>query len=84
MVVFSLHSLSLFDNIIGDDTGQRIVNSLEINRNLFQIWTQRKNFLTFLTQLLLLLPSDIVNVVGLNFRKVLDLEEMKREITKYL
>ena len=71
---------------------QRIKNALEINRNLFRIWTQRKYFLIFISQLsliLLTLPSDnmnvnVVRVNVLNVRKVLELEEMKREITKYL
>ncbi len=88
LVVFDFHSLSLSGNNIGDETAQRIKNALEINRNLFQIWTQRKHFLIFLSQLCLSLslPSDEmnVNVVRLNARKVLELEEMKREITNYL
>jgi hypothetical protein len=87
--LFEFYSLSLIGNNIGDDLAQRIENALKINRNLFQIWTQRKHFLTFISQLSLPLPSDDmnVNVVRLNVlnvRKVLELEEMKREITKYL
>ncbi len=69
---------------MGNDMAQRIQNALEINRNLFQIWTQRKHLLTFISQLLLTLPSDNVRVVGVNVRRVLELEEMKREITKFL
>ncbi len=87
LVVFDFHSLSLFENNIGDDTAQRIENALEINRNLFQIWTQRKHFLTFHSQLSLILASSDnmnVNVMRLNVRKVFELEEMKREIMKYL
>ena len=65
---------------------QRIENALKINRNLFHIWSQRKHFLTFISQLSLSLPSDLnlVNVVRVNVRRVLELEEMKREITKFL
>ncbi len=78
--------ISLSDNNIRDDTEQRIENALEINRNLFKIWTQRKHFLIFISQLSLPLSSDNVNVnfVGLNVRKVLELEEMKREMTNFL
>ncbi len=85
-IVFDFHSLSLSGNNIGDDLAIRIKNALKINRNLFQIWTQRKHFLTFISQLSLSLPSDNtnVNVVRVNVRKLLELEEMKREITKYL
>ncbi len=82
---FVFTPISLWGNNIGDDMAQRIENALEINRNLFQIWTQRKHFLTFISQLSLTLPSDDmnVNVVRVNVRKVLELEEMKREITKF-
>ncbi len=79
--------ISLWNNNIGADMAQRIEDALEINRNVFQLWTQRKHFLTFVSQLSLLLPSDNVNVVRVdvvNVRKVLELEEMKREITKFL
>ncbi len=90
--LYLIFTLSLSGNNIGDDMAQRIENALKINRNLFRIWTQRKYFLTFISQLsliLLTLPSDNmnVNVVRLNVlnvRKVLELEEMKREITNYL
>jgi hypothetical protein len=75
--------ISLTGNNILEDTHQRIENALKINRNLFQIWTQRNSFLTFLSQLSLPLPSDNM-IVSVNVRKVLELEEMKREITKYL
>ncbi len=83
---FVFTPISLWANIIDDDLAQRIENALEINRNLFQIWTQRKHFLTFISQLSLTLPSDLVNVnvLGANIRKVLELEEMKREITQFL
>jgi hypothetical protein len=77
--------ISFDGNNIGNDIVQRIKNALEINRNLFQIWTQRKHFLIFISQLSLLLPSDNLPVVRvMNVRKVLELEEMKREITKFL
>ncbi len=81
--------ISLGRNNIGDDLAQRIEDALEINQNLFQIWTQRKHFLTFLSQLSLSLPSDdlnvnVVRVNVVNVRRVLELEEMKREITKFL
>ncbi len=77
--------VSLDLNHIADDKYQRIENALEINRNLFQIWTQRKHFLIFLSQLSNTpLSSDNVNVVRENVRIVLELEEMKREITKFL
>jgi hypothetical protein len=62
---------------------QRIENVLEINRNLFMLWTQRKHFLTFISQLSLP-PSQIGTIVVVNVLKVLELEEMKREITKHL
>ncbi len=65
---------------------QCIEDALKINRNLFQIWTQRKHFLTFISQLSLSLPSENVNVVGVNVvnvRRVLELEEMKREIANF-
>ncbi len=86
LVVFDFPYLSLFENNICDDFVQRIENALESNRNFFQIWTQRKHFLTCLSPLSLSLPSDNmnVNVVRVNVRKVLELEEMKREITNYL
>ena len=74
-------------NNVGDDATQLIHNALEINRNFLKIWTQRKHFLTFLSQLSNTLPSsDDVNVVRVNVVniKVLELEEMKREITKFL
>ena len=83
LVVFDFHPLSLFENYIGDDTAQRIENALEINRNLFQIWTLRKHFITFISQLSPPLPY-IVKVMRVNVRIVLELEEMKREITKFL
>ncbi len=76
--------ISLDEDNIGDDMAQRIEDALDINRNLFQIWTQRKYFLTFISQLSNTLPSDLVNVVRVNVRIVLELEEMKREITKFL
>jgi hypothetical protein len=74
-------------NNVGDDATQLIHNALEINRNFLKIWTQRKHFLTFLSQLSnTLSPGDVnvmrVNVV--NFRRVLELEEMKREIANFL
>ncbi len=54
------------------------IRVLEIN----QIWTQRKHFLIFNSQLSnTLASSDNVNVVRVNVLKVLELEEMKREIT---
>ncbi len=83
---FVFTPISLWGNIIDDDMAQRIENALKINRNLFHIWTQRKHFLTFISQLSLSLPSDLnlVNVRRVNVRKVLELEEMKREITKFL
>jgi hypothetical protein len=87
LVVFDFPYLSLFENNIGHDTEQRITNALKINENLFQIWIRRKYFLIFLSQLSLPLPSDNtmnVNIVRLNVRRVLELEEMKREITKFL
>ncbi len=79
---------SFWNNYIYDDTAQHLENALKINRNLFQIWTQRKYFLTFVSQLSLSLPSDnmnvkVVRVNVLNVRKVLELEEMKREITNF-
>ncbi len=76
-------NFSLGGNYIGDDIAQRIENALEINRNLFHIWTQRKNFLTFLSLLSLALPPDSVNNVRVNVRRLLELEEMKREITNF-
>ncbi len=63
----------------GGDQTQRIRDALEINRNLFKIWTQRKHFLTFLSQLPDTIPPDNMNV-----RRVLELEEMKREIMNFL
>ncbi len=79
-------TISLSENNIGEEmtTIQRIKNALEINRNFLKIWTQRKNFITFLSQLSsdtlsLMLPSDNVDV-----RRVLELEEMKREIMNFL
>ncbi len=71
-------------NYIGNDTTQLIGNALEINRYLFKIWTKRKHFLVFISQLSNTTPSKDVNVESVNVRIVLELEEMKREITSYL
>jgi hypothetical protein len=75
-------------NEINGATTQNILDALEINQNLIMIWTQRKHFLTFLSQLSTLSPLH-VNVVMLrmdvvNVRRVLELEEMKREISFFL
>ncbi len=77
--------ISFYDNSIGDDTTQLMIeNALEINQNILKIWTKRKYFLTFLSQFSDTLLPGHVNVVSVNLGRVLELEEMKREITNFL
>ncbi len=68
----------------GDDTSLLIRNALEINRNFLKMWTQRKHFLTFLSQLYNTRPDSNMGVMRVNVRRVLELEEMKREITNFV
>ncbi len=77
--------ISADDNNIGDGTTQLIENALDINRNFLKIWTERKHFLIFLSQLSNTLPDrENVNVARAQGRRMLELEEMKREITNFL
>ncbi len=69
-------------NQIGADMTQLILKGLEINKNFFGVWIRRSLFLTFIFQLFHFPPPDNVEIV--NVRRVLELEEMKREIMNFL
>jgi hypothetical protein len=80
--------ISLTINDIGEDATNYVENAVEANRIFFKNWTQRKHFIVFLSQLSNPLPPDHVHDLArvniVNVRRVLELEEMKREIASFL